>query len=66
MQIDPDWIPLNRALYRKGLFPEIRRRDVFALVTPIKRTSRFTGITHYFLTPEQLAKLDAHAKSLTK
>jgi len=67
MQIEPDWVELKRWLYGPdGHFPEIRRRDVLALVEPIARTSRFTGVTYLFLTPEHLATLDAHAKSLTK
>lgn len=60
MQLEPDWIPLKEALYGSGgLFPTLRRRDVFELVAPIERTSCATGLRHYFLTPEQLLELRA-------
>lgn len=62
MQIASDWIPLKQALYGPaGLFPRLRRRDVLALVTPIERSSCATGLTHYFLTPADLARLKVAA-----
>ena len=60
MQIDASWIPLKQALYGEGgVFPTLRRRDVFQLVNPIERASPKTGLTHYFLTPADLEALRA-------
>lgn len=58
MQIDADMIPLKQALYGPdGVFPDLRRCDVFRLIKPMARTSRQTGLTHYFVSRDDLCAL---------
>lgn len=62
LRYDPDWIPLKQALYgENGFFPALRRRDVFNLVSPIELTSSYTGLRHWFLTPEHMKVLERAA-----